>query len=137
MKETETRFTTDALVIKEMNVGESDRLVTLFTREHGLIRAFAAGAKSIRSKKGAATSLLTYGSFTVLKKKDTYKIYEAVPIRMFFTMGGDIELLSLEQYFCELALVFAPYDSADTELLRLILNSLHFLTAEKRFPPLI
>ena len=40
-------------------------------------------------------------------------------------------------YFCELALVFAPYDSADTELLRLILNSLHFLTAEKRFPPLI
>ena len=55
MKETETRFTTDALVIKEMNVGESDRLVTLFTREHGLIRAFAAGAKSIRSKKGAAT----------------------------------------------------------------------------------
>ena len=56
MKETETRFTTDALVIKEMSVGESDRLVTLFTRDYGLIRAFAAGAKSVRSKKGAATS---------------------------------------------------------------------------------
>ena len=75
MKETETRFTTDALVIKEMSVGESDRLVTLFTRDYGLIRAFAAGAKSVRSKKGAATSLLTYGSFTLLRKKDTYKIY--------------------------------------------------------------
>ena len=137
MKETETRFTTDALVIKEMSVGESDRLVTLFTREHGLIRAFAAGAKSVRSKKGAATSLLTYGSFTLLRKKDTYKIYEAVPIKMFFTMGGDIELLTLEQYFCELALTLAPPDGSDTELLRLILNSLHFLTAEKRFPPLI
>ena len=70
MSETANRFTTEALVIREMKVGESDRLVTLFTREHGLIRAFAAGAKSIRSKKGAATSLLTYGSFTVLKKKD-------------------------------------------------------------------
>ena len=73
VKETETRFTTDALVIKEMSVGESDRLVTLFTRDYGLIRAFAAGAKSVRSKKGAATSLLTYGSFTLLRKKDTYK----------------------------------------------------------------
>ena len=45
VKETETRFTTDALVIKEMSVGESDRLVTLFTREHGLIRTFAEKAK--------------------------------------------------------------------------------------------
>ncbi|MBO5020071.1 MAG: recombination protein O N-terminal domain-containing protein, partial [Clostridia bacterium] len=35
-----------------MNVGESDRLVTLFTRENGIIRAFASGAKNIKSKKG-------------------------------------------------------------------------------------
>ncbi len=137
MRETETRFTTEALVIREMDVGESDRLVTLFTRDYGVIRAFASGAKSIRSKKGAATALLTYSSFTVLKKKDTFKIYEAVPIRSFFSLGGDIERLALEQYFCELALVFAPSGAENRELLRLILNSLHFLTAEKRFPPLI
>ena len=55
-----TRFTTEGLVIKEMNVGESDRLVTLFTRDYGIIKAFASGAKNIKSKKGAATSLLTY-----------------------------------------------------------------------------
>lgn len=137
MKETETRFTTEALVIREMNVGESDRLVTLFTRDYGVIRAFASGAKSIRSKKGAATALLTYSSFTVLKKKDTFKIYEAVPIRSFFSLGGDIELLAIEQYFCELAAVFAPSGAENRELLRLILNSLHFLTTEKLYPPLV
>ena len=131
MKETETRFTTDALVIKEMSVGESDRLVTLFTRDYGLIRAFAAGAKSVRSKKGAATSLLTYGSFTLLRKKDTYKIYEAVPIKMFFTMGGDIELLTLEQYFCELAGVLCPSDEPAEDFLRLMLNCLKFLEEER------
>lgn len=137
MKETGARFTTEALVIKEMNVGENDRLVTLFSRDYGIIRAFAAGAKSIKSKKGAATSLLTYGSFTILQKKDTYKIYEATPIRLFFSAGSEIDVLALSQYFCELCGVMVTSGIPDGEFLRLILNSLHFLTKEKRYPPLI
>ena len=124
-------------MIKEMSVGENDRLVTLFTRDYGIIRAFAAGAKSIKSKKGAATSLLTYGSFTILKKKDTYKIYEATPIRLFFGAGSEIDVLALAQYFCELCGVIVTSGTPDGEFLRLILNSLHFLTKEKRYPPLI
>ncbi len=137
VKETETRFTTQGLVIKELNVGESDRLVTLFTRDYGIIKAFATGAKSIKSKRGAATSLLTYSSFTILRKKDTYKIQEASPIKMFFGVGSDIEVLALAQYFCELSNVFVTTGVPDGEFLRLILNSLHFLTEEKRYPPLI
>ena len=137
MTDNQTRFTTEALVIKEMNVGESDRLVTLFTRERGIIKAFASGAKNIKSKKGSATSLLTYGSFTIKQKNESYRIYEATPITMFFGAGSDIEVLALSQYFCELANVFAVDGTQNNELLRLILNSLHFLTKEKRFPPLI
>jgi len=133
----QTRFTTEALVIKEMNVGESDRLVTLFTRDLGIIKAFASGAKNIKSKKGAATSLLTYSSFTILDKKGTYRIYEATPIAQFFSLGSDIETLTLSQYFCELAYEFGEEGKPSPELLRLILNSLHFLTKEKRYPPLI
>ena len=124
-------------MIKEMSVGENDRLVTLFTRDYGIIRAFAAGAKSIKSKKGAATSLLTYGSFTILKKKETYKIYEATPVRLFFGVGSEIDVLSLAQYFCELCGVLVASGIPDGEFLRLILNSLHFLTKEKRYTPLI
>ncbi len=137
MTELQTRFTTEGLVIKEMNVGESDRLVTLFTRDYGIIRAFAAGAKNIKSKKAAATALLTYSSFTILKKKDSYRIYEGTPIEMFFSIGCDIEVLALSQYFCELALVFGEENSPNEELLRLILNSLNFITKKKKNPTLI
>ncbi len=137
MTQSQTRFTVEGIVIKEMDVGESDRLVTLFTREKGIIKAFASGAKNIKSKKGAGTSLLTYSSFTILDKKGTLRIYEATPQASFFTMGADIEILSLSQYFCELALEFGENDNPNEELLRLILNSLHFLTKEKRYPPLI
>lgn len=137
MAEIGTRFSTEGLVIKEMNVGESDRLVTLFTRDYGILKAFASGAKSIKSKKGAATSLLTYSNFTVVRKKETLRITEASPIALFFELGSDIETLSLSQYFCELSYRFGTTGTPNTEMLRLILNSLHFLTKEKRYPPLI
>lgn len=137
MTEQQTRFTTEGLVIKEMNVGESDRLVTLFTREFGILRAFAAGAKNIKSKKAAATSLLTYSSFTIKKKNNTYRIYEATPIAQFFSLGSEIEILSLSQYFCELCFRFGEENTPNAELLRLTLNSLHFLTKDKKYPPLI
>lgn len=137
MTQAQTRFTTQGLVIKEMIVGESDRLVTLFTREFGVIKAFASGAKSIKSKKGSATSLLTYSSFTILRKKESLRIYEATPITTFFEMGTDVLALSLAQYFCELASEFSVEGTSNDELFRLILNSLHFLTKEKRDPFLI
>lgn len=137
MTDLQTRFTTEALVIKEMNVGESDRLVTLFTREYGILKAFASGAKNIKSKKGTATSLLTYSSFTVLNKKGTLRIYEATPIAQFFSMGSDISVLALSQYFCELAMAFGEEGEADPQLLRVFLNSLYFLTKKKRYPALI
>lgn len=137
MSQQENRFTTQALVIKEMKIGESDRLVTLFSRDYGILKAFASGAKNIKSKKASATSLLTYGSFTIKNKNGSLRIYEATPESVFFGAGSDIEVLSLSQYFCELVSEFAVSGEKNEELLRLILNSLHFLTRQKRSPALM
>lgn len=130
------RFSTDALVIKEQNFGESDRLVTLMTRDRGVIRAFATGAKSIKSRRGSATMLLSYSNFQIERKKDTYRITEASPIRVFFGAGADILNLTLSQYFCELCAVLVTENSDSEDFLRLILNSLYFLNEGKR-PPLL
>ena len=48
------RYVDEALVLSTVDYGESDRLVTLLTREHGKLTAFAAGArKSKRLFAGA------------------------------------------------------------------------------------
>ena len=75
----------DALVIREMSVGESDKLLTLLTREFGVIKAFSSGAKNIGSKKFSASTLLSYANFSLVKVNDTYKIYEATSICSFFS----------------------------------------------------
>ena len=137
MGETVNRFTTQGLVIKEMSVGENDRLVTIFTKEFGILKAYVPGAKSIKSKRSAATGLLTYSSFTITRKGEIYRINEAEIISSFFSVGQDVETLSLCQYFCELSSVFVERMNPNEEFLRLILNSLHFLTKDKKYPPFI
>ena len=49
---------TQGLIIREQTVGESDRLVTVLTRDAGVVRAFARRAKNLKDSKSAATQLL-------------------------------------------------------------------------------
>ena len=126
------KLTVDGLVIGERNTGESNRLVTILTRDRGVIRAFANGARKIKSRSAAATELLCYSSFTLFKNRDTYSIDEASPNEVFFALRSDIVKLSLAQYFCELAATIIPENIESEIYLRTLLNSLHFLATGKR-----
>ncbi len=134
---TKERLASDGLVVKEMNVGENDKLLTILTRDFGVIKAFSSGSKKITNKKFSASGLLCYANYSFVKSGDTYKIYEAQPIKSFFDVGSDVYLLGIAQYFCELAAFSMPSEDEGDKYLRLFLNSLHFLVNEKRDPELI
>lgn len=128
----QTQLTIDGLIIKEQEIGDNDKLLTILSRNDGVVRVYASGAKSIKSKKGAATTLLSYSSLTIKKKGESYRIVEASPIKVFFKTGSDLEALSLAQYFCELSLYYASSDENSELIFRLILNALHFICEKKR-----
>lgn len=124
-------------MIGQSSIGDNDRLITLMTRDFGVIRAFAVGAKSVKSKRGSATGLLSYSNFNIEKKGSTYKIIEASANKIFFGAGSDVVTLSVAQYFCELCSFFGPHDDSADEFLWIILNSLFYMTDKKRNPSLI
>ncbi len=119
---------TDGLIIREQTVGESDRLVSILTRSDGVIKAFARHAKNPKDSKASSTALLCYSDFTIRPGKNYCYIDYAKPKEVFFGLRNDIESLSLAQYFCELALEFVPEQTNSDEFLRLMLNSLYFLS---------
>lgn len=123
------KFKTDGLVIKSNNVGENDRAVVILTRDKGLISAFVSGGRSIKGKNSAATALITYSSFEITKKNDTYRITDSEVHKSFFSFSADILKFSLAQYICELCLAIVPYETEgeSEDFLRLALNSLHFI----------
>lgn len=131
------KITAPGLVIKEQSIGESDKLITVLTAKHGIVRAFSRGAKKAKSKKGAATSLLAYSDFTFSKAKDTFSVEEALVKEVFFELREDVSKMALAQYFCELAYEFCEEEFESEEILRLFLNSLWLLKSNKKTVPFI
>lgn len=120
-------FKTDGIVIKEQTVGEADRLITILTRNNGIIKAFARKAKNLKDPKSASTGLLCYSDFTISQGKNNYYVNHAEIKDLFFKLRSDIGKLSLAQNFCELANELVPENTESAEFLRLVLNSIHFL----------
>ena len=119
--------TTKGLVIREQTTGENDRLVTLLTADHGLVRAFVRGGKQLKNRRAAATSLFCYGEFALYRGRDAYTVDSAAPIEVFFGLRQDIDRLAAAQYFAQLSYELAAEEQPAPELLRLLLNTLHLL----------
>jgi DNA repair protein RecO (recombination protein O) len=50
----------EAVVLRQHKLGEADRIITLLTRQHGLVRAVAKGVRRTRSKFGARLEPFAY-----------------------------------------------------------------------------
>ena len=131
------KITAPGLVIREQNIGEADKLITVLTAKHGLVRAFSRGAKKTKSKKLAATSLLSYADFTFTKTRDAFSVEEALIKEVFFELRNDVQKMALAQYFCELAYEFCEEDFESEEVLRLFLNALWLLKENKKIPSFV
>ena len=110
--------TVTGLIIRTADVKESDRLVTIFTEETGVITAIAKGARSIKSRQMSATLQFCYGRYVLYQKNDFYWIKEAELIESFFDIRKRLEGLALASYLCEF-LSDVTVSEADKELLRL------------------
>ncbi|MDR3551591.1 MAG: DNA repair protein RecO, partial [Clostridia bacterium] len=127
----------DGLVIRELNVGESDRIITILTREKGVVRASAKGARIPKNRFASVCRLLCFSRFTLFAGREKYIIDEAEPLDVFIGLRGSLSGLALGQYFCELCGAVAPQEEPAEPFLRLILNALHLLETGSRPPTLV
>lgn len=124
---------TDGIVIREKEAAMQDKLITLLTKETGVITAFVNGGRNPKNKNVSATDLLCYSDFSIEKtKKGTCYIKDATAKNVFFSLRNDIVTLSLSQYLAELTSELAPREEEAGEFLSLLLNSLYLLSTESK-----
>lgn len=123
---------TQAIVLRVQTVDEFDRIVTLLSRDRGIITAYARGAGKPKGNMRVATELLSYSCFVLFHSKDRYSIDRADTEHVFMNIRGDVEKLSLASYLCQVTQEVAPHEHEAGDYLRLLLNSLHMLDAQKR-----
>lgn len=65
------------IVLRSMRLGESDRIVTLYTSSHGRIRAVAKGVRKMKSRFGARLDAFTHVDLLLYKGRDLDIINQA------------------------------------------------------------
>ncbi len=125
-------ITTAGVVIRERQIGENDKFIDILTDKNGVIEVSVKGVKKLNSSNSAATQLYTYSNFCVQKRGERYYLNSSEQIKNFYGIRMDIDKLSLACYFSEV-ITYAVSDEENTgEVLRLLLNTLYFLSNSKR-----
>ncbi len=106
--------------LKAMPMGESDRLVTVLTREFGLLRLMAMGARKHQSKLGGRSGLFVVNELLIAKGRSLDKITQAETLASYPGLGRDLKKLTAAQYLAELALHQALDDHPQEELFYLL-----------------
>ena len=121
------------LTLRAAPIKENDRLITVLSKEQGIVRAFANGARKPKNPLHGATQPFAYGQMELLPRRDTYIVTEALANGLFFDgLAADVTRLALANYFAALCIEFCPQEEPAPEQLRLMLNALHFLSAGTR-----
>lgn len=126
------QYTTDGLVVREVAVGDSDKMLTLLTPEYGQIGVMAKGSRSAKSRSLAATELYTYGNFEIYEKNDRNWLRSGSVIEGFFDLRNDIEKIALAAYLADIACELTGEGLPSPDMLRMTLNSFYAIAKEKK-----
>ena len=110
--------------LKSMPLGESDRILTILTREYGLIRAVAPGARKTKSKLGGRSALFVVNQLILSKGRSLDRISQAETIASYPGLSQTLAKLTTSQYLAELTLYQALSDQPQADLVDLLCQQL-------------
>lgn len=128
---------TRGIVIKEVGVGEADKIITIFSRNRGRISALAKGGKRPRSKLSAGSQLMCYGEYVLFSGKDMYQVNSCEVLEPFYDIRNDMVRLTYAAHFLDIVMEIIQENQPSPKLLQLLLNSLFMLTKEEKSPELV
>jgi DNA repair protein RecO (recombination protein O) len=95
-------YRVEGIVIRSMDYGEGNKIVTLFTREIGKVGVMARGAKKLKSRHAAATQLFTYGIYSFYKNGQLGSLNSADIEDAHQKLREDLHLSAYSAYLMEL-----------------------------------
>ena len=106
----------EAIVLKHAEFGEADRLVTLYTRERGKLRALAKGVRKVRSRKAGHLEPFTRLSLLLAQGRSLHIVSQAEAIETHAALSENLEALGYASYVAELADKFSREEDVNRGL---------------------
>lgn len=123
----------EGIVTKETKYGESSRILTVITKNHGKISVLAGSVRRGKSGLLTATALFSHSRFTLFKNNSSslYKLNDGELLSPFSSLKSSLEKMAFASYICDVTNFVVQEDAEDTALFELLLRSLYMLAKEE------
>lgn len=101
-------YTAHAIVLKRRNIGEADRILTIFSKQYGKMRVVAKGIRRIHSRRAAHLEVFSHTAVVLHRGKTWDSVTEATPIHAFALLRESLPRVSVGYYLCELVDALLP-----------------------------
>jgi len=124
----ERTYRTEAIILRRVDFGEADRLLTLYTRQFGKVKAIAKGARKPQSRKTGHVELFMRGKFFFAKGRTLDIITQAETIDAYPALRDDLVRTTYASYAVELMDRFTVEEDQHTGIYDLLVNALGWLS---------
>jgi len=119
----------EAVIISHKDFGEADRVLRLFSLEHGKLSAIAKGARKIRSRKAAHIEPFTYAALVLAKGQSFWIITQADTKASYPGIREDLRKTARAAYILELADQLTGDEQPEPAIFHLITGTLQRIDA--------
>lgn len=128
-------YCTEGIILRHQDFRETDRLLTIYTKEHGVIKVVAKASRKITSKLGGNLEPFIQANLVIAQGRHFDTIAQVEPLSNFRQLKNNLEALQLASYLAGIVDRSTRGRQRDVrifELLRLILTVLEERTFENR-----
>lgn len=115
------------IVLRTMRLGESDRIITVFTQGSGKVRAVAKGVRKTKSRFGARLEPFTHVDMMLYQGRDLDIVTQADIITPFRRIREDYGLFTAGEMMCEATDKMAEERERNTRMFLLLLQAMRRL----------
>jgi DNA repair protein RecO (recombination protein O) len=127
-------YTSSAIIMRVKEFGESDLLVTFFTKDNGRLKGIAKGAR--RSRKRFVNCLDIFSLVNIeygrKRKGDLYFIHSGRLIDAYPGLRADFSTLSKASFMVELTEILFPWELPDQNIFEILRKSFQMLDKAKK-----
>lgn len=118
----------EAIVLKTIKLGEADRIVTLFTRQNGKVRAVAKGIRKTKSRFGARLEPFTRANLMIYRGRNLDTITSADIVTSFDDLRRSYQTLTAAIAMADAVEKITPDRESAHSTYSLLLAGLHALS---------
>ncbi len=132
----EKLYKAEGIILSRRNTGETDRILTVFTKEFGKVRAIAKGIRRVTSRRAPHLEIFTRVILMLHRGTTLDSVTEVTTLDAFEDIRTDLERVSLAYLYCELVSVLLADRQEHPDIYDLLVTALTTLNSNADLDPL-